>query len=313
MDSRQLGYFRQIIDSGSLTAAARQLGIAQPSLSQHVRNLEQFLATELLLRTARGVVPTEAGLVLYDYAVQVTDLMKSAEEAVRMTGSKPVGRVSFGMPASVSMALSIPLAETIRLEMPEVQFCSVEAMSGHIKDLIRNNEIDLALLYDVEELGDCTSELLLREDLWFYAASDDWPFETPPGVPIALSKIADLDMVLPSKRHGLRVLVDRVTRKIGIELKARIEMDSLQQIKGLVARGSGYTILSPAAVHDMVTTGALVGSKIIEPEIERPVYLARSTRHVTAASRATETYCLEVIKDLVRRDLWKADLVPSQR
>lgn len=311
MDSRQLGYFRQIIDSGSLTAAARQLGIAQPSLSQHVRNLEQYLATELLLRTARGVVPTEAGRVLYDYAVQVTDLMKSAEDAVHSTGSKPVGRVSFGMPASVSMALSIPLAESLRLEMPEVQFCAVEAMSGHIKDLIRSNEIDLALLYDVEELGECTSQLLLREDLWFYAASDDWPFDTPPGAPVALSRIADLDMVLPSKRHGLRILVDRVTRKVGIELKARIEMDSLQQIKGLVARGSGYTILSPAAVHDMVTTGALVGSRIIEPEIERPVYLARSTRHVTAASRATETYCLEVIHDLVRRDLWKAHLVES--
>ncbi|WP_198174165.1 LysR family transcriptional regulator [Mesorhizobium xinjiangense] len=313
MDSRQLANFRQVVESGSMTAAARVLGMAQPSLSQQIRKLEQHFGTELLLRTARGVVVTEAGHVLYEHAVRITTLMDVAEEEVRTTGAEPVGRVVFGLPASVSMALSIPLAETIRVEMPRVQFCATEAMSGHIKELVKNGEVNLALLYDLDGVGECASRLILREDLWFYAAPDNWPLDTPPGQPVQLDKVMALDLVLPSRRHGLRTLIDRITKAEHVASHVVTEMDSLQQIKALVARGSGYTILSPAAVHDLVEMGHLVGSQIVEPRIRRPVYIVRSAQlRVTAASRAIETHCLEVINDLVQRGIWQAEIPDSQ-
>ncbi|TFF22037.1 LysR family transcriptional regulator [Jiella endophytica] len=308
MDSRQLAYFRQIVESGSMSEAARVLGVAQPSLSQQTRNLEGYLGTELLTRTARGVVPTEAGQRLYEHACRIADLFEKAEAEVRAVASEPSGRVEFGLPASVSMALSIPLAETVRVEMPRVHFCATEAMSGHIKEWVKSGEIDLALLYDEDGIGDCASELILREDLWFYAAPDDWPFETPPGEPVPLAAVMALDLVLPSGRHGLRTLIDRVAKGARLEPRVVTEMDSLQQIKALVARGSGHTILSPASVHDLVEMGRLVGSQIIEPRMRRPVYLVRSARtRATTATRAIETYCRQVIADLVRRGIWQAE------
>lgn len=310
MDSRQLGYFREIVECGSLTAAARRLGIAQPSLSQHVRNLEEGLGATLLLRTAKGVVATEAGQVLYGFAVKMTKLLQEAEEEVRQTDTVPSGRVTFGLPASVSMALSVPLAETVRVEIPRVQLCAIEAMSGHIKQWVGAGEIDIGLLYDLDGLSDCTSRLLMHEDLWFYAAGDDWPFPTLPGSPVPLAALQGLDLILPSMGHGLRLLIERVMGGIGLAPRVVVEMDSLQQIKMLVARGSGYTALSPAAVHDMTTTGALVGGPIVEPAIRRPVHLVRSTRRpVTAASRALEGICVDVVRDLVTRRIWNADLV----
>lgn len=313
MDSRQLAYFRQIVDSGSMSAAARVLGIAQPSLSQQTRNLETHLGTELLSRTARGVVPTEAGQVLYDHSCRIGGLIAEAEDAVRAIGAEPSGRVEFGMPASVSMALSIPLAETVRVEMPQVRFCATEAMSGHIRELVTSGEIDLALLYDQDGIGDCPSRLILMEDLWFYAAPDDWPFATPSGVPVPLAEVMALDLVLPSQRHGLRRLIDRVVKAERLQTRVVTEMDSLQQIKALVARGSGHTILSPAAVHDLVEAGRLSGSQIVSPRMRRPVYLVRSARRpVSAATRAIETHCLRVIEDLVRRRIWQAEFPDSQ-
>lgn len=308
MDSRQLAYFRQIVESGSMSGAARALGVAQPSLSQQTRNLEEHLGTELLTRTARGVVPTEAGQLLYEHACRIADLLVEAEEEVRAISSEPSGRVDFGLPASVSMALSIPLAETVRVEMPRVHFCATEAMSGHIKEWVKSGDIDLALLYDQDGIGDCTSELILMEDLWFYAAPDDWPFETPPGEPVQLAAVMRLDLVLPSRRHGLRILIDRVAKASRLEPRVVTEMDSLQQIKALVARGSGHTILSPAAVHDLVEMGRLLGSQIVEPRMRRPVYLVRSSKtRATAATRAIETYCRKVIEDLVQRGIWQAE------
>lgn len=309
MDSRQLGYFREIVECGSLTAAARRLGIAQPSLSQHVRNLEAELGSPLLLRTAKGVVATEAGQVLYGHAVRMTDLLRKAEEDVRRIEAVPAGRVTLGLPASVSMALSVPLAETVRVEMPRVQLCATEAMSGHIKDFVNRGELDIGLLYDLDGLVDCISVLMMNEELWFYAAPDDWPFETPPGSPVPLAALAGLDLILPSLNHGLRLLVERVMADVAGPPRVVVEMDSLQQIKMLVARGSGHTVLSPAAVHDMTMAGTLVGGPIVEPSIRRPVYLVRSTRRpLTTASRALETICLEVVRDLVSRGIWQAEL-----
>ena len=161
MDSRQLGYFREIVDCGSLSGAARRLGIAQPSLSQHVRNLERELGLPLLLRTAKGVVPTEAGRVLHGHALRLAALLAQAAAEVREVERVPSGRVSLALPASVSMALSVPLAETVRVEMPQVRLCVIEAMSGHVRDFVNRGEVDLGLLYDTAGLVDGTARHLL--------------------------------------------------------------------------------------------------------------------------------------------------------
>lgn len=312
MDTRQLRYFREIVERGSMSAAARHLGVAQPSLSLLVRTLEESLSVELLVRSARGVHPTEAGERLYFYANRIGQLLDEARDEVISVGSHPAGRVSFGMPPSISMALSIPLAETMRLELPDVQFSASEAMSGHLREWLLTGEIDLAILYESEGLGDCTADLIMTEELWLYAASDDWPFDTPPGEPIDLADVFSSDLVLPSKRHGLRQFIEGIARAERLVPQVAIEMDSLPQIKSLVARGSGYTILSPAAVHDMVTDGHLIGSPIENPPLSRRLFLVRSAAtRVTAATRATEECCRRVVSDLVSRQIWKAQLPPG--
>ncbi|QIE46494.1 LysR family transcriptional regulator [Pseudohalocynthiibacter aestuariivivens] len=309
MDSRQLKHFRKIIEHGSMSAAARSLGIAQPSLSQLVRTLEGTLGVELLMRSARGVLATEAGEQLYHYACRIETLLEDARSDVVNVGSRPAGRVTFGMPPSISMALSIPMAETLRVEMPDIQFCATEAMSGHLREWVMSGEIDLAILYDNAGLGDCVSELLLTEELWVYSAPEDWPFGTPPGAPVDLRDVIAQDLVLPSRRHGLRTFIDQAARSEQAEPYVTIEMDSLPQILSLVARGSAYTIISPAAVFEMVNEGKLIGSPIQNPRLSRKLYLVRSaSARITAASRATEACCREVVGDLVTRGFWQAQL-----
>ena len=309
LDSRQLRYFREIIDNGSMSGAARNLGIAQPSLSQLVRNLEETLGVKLLIRTARGVLPTEAGVRLYHHARQIENYIETALEDVVNIGSEPSGRGLFGMPPTISMALSIPMAETIRIEMPKVKFGAIEAMSGHLREWVIKGEIDLALLYDNTNIGDCSNSLLLTEDLWFYSAEEDWPFKTPPLEPVDLKAVLTTELVLPSERHGLRTFIERLAQSHQLQPKISIEMDSLTQIKALVTRGSGYTILSPASMHDLVSDGTLVGSPIVNPNLRRNVFLVRSANSgVTLACRRTEDTCREVVTNLVQRGLWEATL-----
>ncbi|GAB5468425.1 MAG: LysR substrate-binding domain-containing protein [Rhodospirillales bacterium] len=302
-------YFLVIAEQGSLASAAARIGIAQPSLSQQVKHLEDRLETELLVRTSRGVTLTEAGATLLRHAEQIVAAVDRAEEQVRLAGSEPSGSVVFGFPSSVSMVLSVPLAETLHVEFPLIKFRAVDAMSGFIKDWLEDKSIDLAFLYGVNDLRNMESHFLLNEDLCFYATHDDWPLETPPGEPTPLSALTKFDMVLPSPNHGLRTLIDRFCKSSGNHLNVVIEMDSLAQIKSLVSRGSAFTILAPAAAYDYESKGELLSAPIVDPVIRRPVFLVRNPEKlVTRASREVERLTIDIVKELVNRGIWKGQL-----
>lgn len=312
MDIRQLRYFIAIAEEGSLTGAAQRVHVAQPSLSQHVIRLEDELGVRLLERSPRGVTLTELGEVLLSHAREIAASLDRAVEAVRRSGSTPQGEVAFGLPSSVSMVLSVPLAETVRLELPRVRLKAIEAMSGFIQSWLEAQSLDLGILYDVGAVRHLAHTRLMTEELRFFSAPDAWPFRTRAGSPVRLADLAGVELILPSGTHGLRVLIDRTARSQGVALQVPLEMDALGQIKALVARGSGHTILAPAAAIDRVERGELVMAPIVEPRITRPVFLVRNpAKPITQASRAVERITIEVIRDLVRRGIWQVEEPPS--
>lgn len=306
MELKQLRYFIAIAESGSIASAANVIGVTQPSISVQLKNLEAQLQTQLFIRSSRGVVLTDAGTLLLGRAHAILDAADRAAADVRMAGETLSGTVIFGFPSSVSMVLSVPLAETIRLHYPEIRLRAVDAMSGFIKGWVEDKSIDLAILYDTAGLRNAEITPLLEEDLHFYAPPDLWPFDTPPGVPLRLAQLRQVEMVLPSQAHGLRKLIDRACRSSGEWLNLVIEMDSLSQIKSLVARGSAFTILVPAAVTDFEMRGELVSAPIIEPSITRPVHLVRNPdRPRTRAALEVEQTTIEVVRELIRRGIWR--------
>jgi LysR family transcriptional regulator, nitrogen assimilation regulatory protein len=312
MDIKQLRYFIAIAEEGSLSAAAQRVNVAQPSLSQHVIQLEQNMNVKLLERSPRGVSLTQSGEVLLAHAREIVLALDRAKEAVRSSGSTPQGDVAFGLPSSVSMVLSVPLAETVRLELPQVRLRAIEAMSGFIQTWLTDHTVDLGILYDISSIRHLSARQLANEDLHFFAAPDAWPFGSAPGSPVRLRDLRDVELILPSPQHGLRSLIDRHARSEGVSLRIPIEMDALAQIKTLVGRGSGYTILAPAAAIDRVERGELVMAPIVQPHLTRPVYLVRNPgKPLTAASRAVEEVTLAVIRDRIHRGIWNAQDLPA--
>lgn len=309
MELKQIKYFLAIAEHGSLAAAAEAVGIAQPSISVQLKNLEGRLGTQLFIRSPRGVTLTDAGSVFVERAHEILDAVDRAKRDVRQAGETPSGKVVFGFPSSVSMVLSVPLAETIRLNLPEVRLRAVDAMSGFIKEWLDEETIDLAILYETTGLKNAEITTLLEEDLHFYAPPDLWPFETPPGEPIRLDDLRELELVLPSKSHGLRMLIDRVCRAAGVHLNVVVEMDSLTQIKSLVQRGSASTILAPAAAGDFEERGELASSVIIDPKFTRAVQLVRNPKHIrTRAALEVERTTISVVQELVERGIWRGRL-----
>ncbi|WP_048629485.1 LysR family transcriptional regulator, partial [Pandoraea apista] len=106
MDVRQLRNFVTIVDSGSLSKAADRLHIAQPSLSAQLRGLEEELQAQLLLRSAQGVTPTEAGKALYRHARVVLRQMEQIRQEVREGGGSEAGAGGGGVSTAIGAVLA---------------------------------------------------------------------------------------------------------------------------------------------------------------------------------------------------------------
>lgn len=306
MDIRQLRYFIAIAEAPSISAAAQTIGVAQPSLSQHIQRMESDLSVKLLERSTRGIQLTDEGRILVDHARDICARLDACVDEMRDLGGTVRGSVRFGMPPSCSMTMAVPLAETVRLELPEVRLRAAETMSGYLKSWVMDGTVDMAFLYDLD-MPNVISTHVLDEELHFYSAPDAWPLDTPPGTPVPLADLQGLDMILTSE--GLRNLIEAFCSRHGVKLNVVIEMDAMTQIKELVARGSGYTIFAPVAAQDFVRRGELLRAPIVDPVMTRPVHLVRSPATVTSrACRAVEAITLSVARELVERGIWEGRL-----
>ncbi len=308
MDIRSLKYFLVIAEAPSLSVASQILGIAQPSLSQNVQKMEEELGVRLLDRSPRGIKLTEEGQTLYSHARRICADVDRCVQDMREMSDTVRGTVSFGMPPSASMVLSVPLAETIRHEYPDLRLKVVEAISGYLTPWLDDGTVDMALIYDMPEIERYEGTHVIDEELFFYSAPDAWPFDTSPDEPISFKRLAEVDMILPTS--GLRSTIRRYEVEEGVDLNVVIEMDAMRQIIELVARGSGYAIFAPAATQAQVARGELLQTRIVDPVLTRPVQLVRHNERVTTrASRTVEDVTLRIIRELVQRGIWQGKII----
>ncbi|MDE3175266.1 MAG: LysR family transcriptional regulator [Pseudomonadota bacterium] len=313
MDIRQLRYFVAIADQHSMSLASGKLGVAQPSLSHHVMRLEEELGVQLLVRSTRGVTLTESGQRLYAHALAVIKAVEVAVADLRDQSSELSGPVSFAFPSSVSNVLTVPLSETVRNEFPKIVLRAMDAMSGHVQTWLTEGSIDFGILYDVNCAPHLDMRPLLVEELFLVAASDSWKGEIGKnGIAkeaVSLRDCGGLGLILPHREHGLRETVERIADAQSLRLDVVMEMDSLSRIKTLVARGSGYSLLAHAAVHEELERGELVLVPVRDPAMRRTVYLASNpARPIKRAAREVERLAVAIVSELVRKGYWRGEL-----
>jgi LysR family nitrogen assimilation transcriptional regulator len=302
MNFRQLRYFVGVAEAGSFTAAARQLAVAQPALSQHVLALEKELGCQLLVRKARGVRPTPSGAVFLEHAYLVLQDLDRAREAVSDTGSEIVGHVALGLPTTVAGVLSLRLMEAVFATLPRVTVHLVETHSGFLREWLDTGRLDLALLFDVADTEGLELAPLVVEDLHLLSA----PRSADAGKDVALARIDDFDLFIASRSHGFRTTLEKtILLATGKTLRVKAEIDSVPTIKQLVMRGQGHTILPLSIAREELAAGTLVARRIVRPNLERRAALARVARRPgTRAQQAVETLLIEISRDLIADGVW---------
>ncbi len=305
MDLRQLRYFIAIAEAGSFSRASETLRIAQPALSQHVLAMEAECGILLLQRNPRGVVPTEAGVRLLERARDIEARFATLIDHVRGPGT-PSGEVRFGMPATISELLGVPLIEAAGTAYPQVRIRISEAMSGFVLGWLREGIVDLAVLYNLPDEKGLTMHHALTEDIRLFGSAV-MP-GAPPGDTISLAAALRLPLVLPGPSHGLRELLEAAAGSIGKDVTPAIEIDSYRQIKQLAIRGLAFGLLPATAIKHECAEGTLRSWSVIHPELTRGLYLGyRSGLPLSMASRAIGALSWTILHGLVESGAWMAD------
>ena len=246
MDIKQIEYFVAIAEQGSFTRAANLLGIAQPALSRQIRLLEVELRQNLLLRNGRGVSLTEAGALLLEHCRGILYQIERAREDMGRIRGALAGRVAVGMPPSLSRLLTVPLTRAVHENLPQAALAIREELSANMLASLKNGRIDIALVYNPEPSDEVDIQPLREEALYFVSHADS--SAPPPLAPLSLEELADRPLVIPSKPHAIRMVVETQLGMLGMRPTIALEIDSVPAILELIRDGAGYGVLTGLAL-----------------------------------------------------------------
>ena len=162
MELRQLEYFRAIVDSGTISGAARELHMTQPPLSYQMKMLEAELQVPLFLRGTKKITLTEAGKTLYEQAGKLLMMSELTKREVVKSGQEVT--LHIGMTPSTVSVMSDYLIRFAE-KYPQVHFDIREGSTFILKEQLENQQIDLTTLRTPVVLNGCETRLLAKEKL----------------------------------------------------------------------------------------------------------------------------------------------------
>jgi len=270
MQLRQIEYFVALYDERSITKAARRLHVVQPALSMQISRLERAFKTKLFERTSRGVIPTDTGRTFYSYCQKILSDVEEARRYLRDSSGKISGNLTVGLMPSVANSVLPAVLGEYKAAYPDVKLLIVEGYSGSLLDQLYGGSLDLAVVNHTDIAGRTTVVPLFQDYLVLVTARTQKRVSPQ----IQSSRLQDYKLVLPSKRQGMRLLVDAMLSRNGINLMPEIEIDSLGPTLELVRQSDWATILPVVAVKSAVDQKLLRSQRIINPEFPRDVVVA---------------------------------------
>lgn len=259
MNLYQLQSFVTVISEGSMTAAADKLFLTQPAISQQIKNLEDDLGAELLVRGVRQIKPTLQGEVLYEYARRVLQLAAQGEVAVRAMGAKLKGHLRVGTLNSMGVQLMSPIVSRLLKHNPQLM---VKIDYGKGEELIKSfnkGQLDVLILPDVESefsqsLPESEKHFLLKEEMWLVGTGKDT--EIPKQ--ISIEEYGKYPVIsFTGEYPKFNQLLDQALHEVGLQIEPTFESTNVGTLKRVIESGLGWGFLPSMSIKKQVRMGRL--------------------------------------------------------
>ncbi|MFG1814270.1 LysR family transcriptional regulator [Kribbella sp. NPDC049174] len=294
MELRHLRYFVAVAEERHFGRAAARLHMAQPPLSQQIRQLEDELGLRLLRRTTRRVELTAAGEAYLVRAREILSAVSSAAGEAQRVAAGSQGRLVIGCVGSATYSLLPPLVRKLHEDLPGVDVAvQGEMLAPAQVAALHAGQIDLALLRrPVDESG--LRVQALRAERLIVAVPDGHRLAARKRLRLADLAAEDFVMHAGAGRSVLQETVLALCRETGFEPRIRHEVTETSTLVTFVAAGLGVALV-PASVAELRVPGAAYRPLTGKTEVE----LAVATRADDEAPQLLRA--LDVLSALVRR------------
>jgi DNA-binding transcriptional LysR family regulator len=241
------------------------------------------------------MTPTAAGRLMYRLFLPIMRDLQHARMQLMQRDEIVTGHVSLGLIASVTETVLADALSRFHAQYPHVEVTVADGYSATFIDLVTGGQLDAALINRPRARLSLDSEPLLDEEMVLATGVAAGP--TLPSV-IEFGQLQDLDLVLPTKRHGLRGVLDAAAQSADVLLAPRFEIDVLSAIVKLVETTRFATILPRIVVERSVQRGTMRAHPILAPRIVRHIVRISHPRRPPGA--ATDAL-IAIIADELRQ------------
>jgi molybdate transport repressor ModE-like protein len=278
---------------GSVSAAARAIGIGQPSASEHVRLLEAAAGQRLIERNGRGSRLTEAGRVLAARAAEALAALDTAHEELDALGGLLTGTIRLGASTAPGAYLLPDTLGCFRRAYPGVRVEVEIAPSGEILRRVLSGQVQLALVGAQQADARVSLEPFLEDEI--VGVGKPGLLDLDDGT-LAPARLSELVLLAREPESSSRELVENELRAGGLRPAETWELGSPEAVKRAAREGLGVAFLSRYAVAEEVERGELECFRLAgRPPIRRRFFVARLAGRPLAPSErefvATLTQC----------------------
>jgi LysR family nitrogen assimilation transcriptional regulator len=317
MNSKQLLYFLTTIEQGSITAAARELDVAQPAISLQIANLEHELKTKIFERDFRGVTLTAAGKLFEHHANIILSQIFSAKAEIMQGQVDFKGKVVVGISQAACNVLSAALVTELEHRHPGINL-SFKIGPVHVVDnWLLEKEVDLAICHGskVNKIHK-NGVLLLKEAISLYISAQP---KNPTFSELAMygsipfEELQNYEIFMSYEQDTLTQLLNRQANKLGINLKTKKSFGQLMTTLHYVTQGLGLIIAPSSATFHLEISQQLRKIDIIQPNIWRDVYLHMAEKNnQSPAVLAVFELIRETTATVHENNTWQGELIDTQ-
>ena len=296
MDLWQLHIFCKVVELKSFSKAGDAVHISQPTISSHIKDLEDHFGCRLIDRLSKNVSPTKAGELLYDYARQLLALKDETETAISEFQGKIKGSLSAGgstipgtymLPKLMGGFLALYPGVNLSLTIGDTLKITTETANGNIEISIVGALSDSKMVSQEKIFNDEMRLIICENHKWAARSS------------VTLDELVKEPFILREDGSGTRKAIEDSLRNVGAscdDLNAVVEMGSTEAVIQGVKNGVGVSIVSPVALSDVLSSKSISVLSIEGVSLSRSFYL-------TVHGRKTLSPLAASFRDYIKKEL----------
>nr|WP_320116903.1 selenium metabolism-associated LysR family transcriptional regulator [uncultured Desulfuromonas sp.] len=275
VDIRRLEVFCKVVDLGSFTRAAEAALLSQPSVSEHIRTLEEHYNEKLIDRLGRRAQPTHAGKILYQYARRIIQLKDEADQAIKQFQGNLSGKLAVGASTIPGAYLLPPLIDSFKTSYSSIELMLKISGTTAVVEEILKGTLELGLIGTLWKDQRVECEEMFSDEL-VLTVYPDHPWAKKSSV--YPGELLETPFILREPGSGTRIEMTQGLKKAGVEVahfQVVAEVGSNEAVRQGVRSRIGVAILSSLSVAEDVERGSLVTVPIEGVTMPRSFYLVQ--------------------------------------